>query len=186
MLGPLFAVLIMQFFVKWELSWPPIFRNIGLVIVGVAIGQAFDITLFSGMGMLLVYMVVINIILMICCTGIAFVAHRFTGLSFKTALTASVPGGLSQLVLFAEEEEDIDLAVVTFFHVIRVIAVVMFIPFLISGHILSGGEVACLDRKVQKAYCIHKSGIFRFCLQSIGKQETLHPLYIEQGRMQDT
>lgn len=139
LLGPLFAVLLMQFFVKWELNWPPILRNIGLIIVGVAIGQAFDIALFSGMGMLLVFMVVINIILMLCCAGIAWVAHRFTGLSFKTALTASVPGGLSQLVLFAEEEEDIDLAVVTFFHVVRVIAVVMFIPFLISGHILSGG-----------------------------------------------
>ena len=38
----------------------------------------------------------------------------------------------SQLVVFAEEQEDLDVAVVTFFHVVRVIAVVGLIPFIVS------------------------------------------------------
>ncbi|MEK4228196.1 AbrB family transcriptional regulator [Solibacillus sp. FSL H8-0538] len=142
MLGPLFAVLVSQFFVKWELHWPPLFRNAGLVVVGVAIGQAFDLALFDGLGLLVVLMVGVNVALMLFCVGLAWGMHRYSGISFKTALTASVPGGLSQLVLFAEEEADIDLAVVTFFHVVRIIAVVMLIPFLVSGHVVTGGEVA--------------------------------------------
>lgn len=141
MLGPLFAVLISQFFVKVDLHWPPLFRNVGLIVVGVAIGQAFNLALFEGMGLLLVLMIGVNLVLMLFCVGLAWGMQRFTGLSFKTALTASVPGGLSQLVVFAEEEEDIDLAVVTFSHVVRVVAVVMLIPFLVSGHIVTGGEI---------------------------------------------
>lgn len=137
MLGPLFAVLIAQFFVRKKLVWPPILRNIGLVIVGVAIGQAFDLGLFTNLGELLLYMVVINVILIVFCIGLAWVVHKMVGIPFKTAVASSVPGGLSQFVLFAEEEGDVDLAVVTFYHVIRIVAVVMFIPFLVSGHIVS-------------------------------------------------
>lgn len=140
LLGPIFAVLIIQFFVKGHLSWPPVFRNAGLVIVGVAIGQGFNLALFQKMSPLLFYMVILNILLMLFSVLLAWITTKFTSISIKTALTSSIPGGLSQLVLFAEEERDIDLAVVTFFHVIRVIAVVVVVPFIVSGHIVTGGN----------------------------------------------
>lgn len=142
MLGPLFAVLVSQFFIKSELTWPPIFRNIGLLVVGVAIGQAFELSLFERAGQLVVSMFIINIVLMVFCFALAWLSAKMAGLPFKTAVASSVPGGLSQLVLFAEEERDVDLAVVTYFHVVRVVAVVMLIPFFVSGHVVSGAEVA--------------------------------------------
>lgn len=140
LLGPIFTVLISQFFQKGDLAWPPIFRNTGLVIVGVAIGQAFDLSLFKEMGKPLVFMIVLNVALLIFAVVLAWLATKTTDISMKTALTCSVPGGLSQLILFAEEEKDIDLAVVTFFHVIRVVAVVLVIPFIVSGHVVTGGD----------------------------------------------
>ncbi|MGM9944653.1 MAG: AbrB family transcriptional regulator [Lysinibacillus sp.] len=138
LLGPIFTVLLSQFIVRSDLAWPPILRNTGLVIVGVAIGQQFDLSLFNGMGKLIIYMFIINIILLLCSIFIAIWTSRWANMTLKTSLTGSIPGGLSQLVLFAEEEQDIDLAAVTFFHVVRVVAVVLVIPFIISGHVVTG------------------------------------------------
>lgn len=142
LLGPIFTVLMIQFIYKGELAWPSIFRNIGLVIAGVAIGQGFNLALFQHMGWLLVYMVILNLGLFAFSLFLAWLATKMTGISFKTSLTSSIPGGLSQLVLFAEEEKDIDIAVVTFFHVIRIIAVVVIVPFIVSGHVVTGGANA--------------------------------------------
>lgn len=146
LLGPIFMVLVSQFVIRGDLSWPPVLRNTGLIIIGLAIGRQFDLSLFHGMETLLIYMVALNIILLIFSAILAIWTSRWTGIPLKTSLTGSIPGGLSQLVLFAEEEKDIDLAVVTFFHVIRVIGVVLVIPFLVSGHIVTdGGQEDVID-----------------------------------------
>ncbi|WP_168193799.1 AbrB family transcriptional regulator [Lysinibacillus sp. SGAir0095] len=140
MLGPLFAVLISQFFIKYELFWPIQFRNIGLVVIGVSIGQTFQLNVFSGMTWLIFLMFLINIILVIISIAMAYGVHKISKISLKTALTCTVPGGLGQIVVFAEEEKDINLAVVTYFHVVRVVSIVIVIPFILSGHVLQTGS----------------------------------------------
>ncbi|MER2038020.1 MAG: AbrB family transcriptional regulator [Solibacillus sp.] len=143
LIGPIFSVLIAQFFIKdrAHLRWPAILRNIGLVIVGVAIGQQFDLGLFQNFQSLLLFMVIVNLVLFGFCLGIAWGVSRMTGLTFKTSVAANVPGGLSQLVLFAEEEGDVNLTAVTYFHIVRVLGVVLLIPFLVSGHVVSGSSI---------------------------------------------
>lgn len=136
MLGPLFAVLISQFFIKYELYWPVGLRNLGLIIIGVSIGHSFQFNLFKGMGWLLIFMLIINIVLVIISILMAFGVKKIGNVPLKTALTCTVPGGLGQIVVFAEEEKDIDLAVVTFFHVVRVISIVFLVPFILSGHVI--------------------------------------------------
>lgn len=142
MLGPLFAVLISQFFLKYELYWPVKYRNFGLIIVGISIGQAFQLDLLAGAGWLLIFMLLLNIGLVIISILMALGIQKIGNLSLKTALTCTVPGGLGQITVFAEEEKDINLAVVVFFHVVRVISIVSLVPFFLSGHIMqvSGGE----------------------------------------------
>ncbi|SOC11505.1 hypothetical protein SAMN05880501_106180 [Ureibacillus xyleni] len=142
MLGPLFAVLISQFFIKYKLYWPVKLRNFGLLIVGISIGQAFQLELLAGMGWLITFMLLLNIGLVIISIFMALGVQKIGNLSLKTALTCTVPGGLAQITVFAEEEEDIDLAVVVFFHVVRVISIVFLVPFSLSGHIIqaSSGE----------------------------------------------
>lgn len=136
MLGPLFTVLISQFFIKYELYWPVHFRNVGLIIVGVSIGQTFQFSVFAGMGWLIFFMLLLNVVLVIISVLMAFGVQKIGNVPLKTALTCTVPGGLGQIVLFAEEEKDIDLAVVTYFHVVRVISIVLLIPFVLSGHVV--------------------------------------------------
>lgn len=141
LIGPIFSVLIAQFFIKDRLRWPATLRNTGLIIVGVAIGQQFDFALFSDFQSLMLFMVIVNVLLFLFCLGIAWGISRTTGLTFKTAVAANVPGGLSQLVLFAEEEGDVNLTAVTYFHIVRVLGVVLLIPFLVSGNVVGGASI---------------------------------------------
>nr|WP_277584649.1 AbrB family transcriptional regulator [Psychrobacillus antarcticus] len=132
MLGSLFGVLLSQFLLKVPYQWPAFFRNIGLAIVGTSIGQLFTLEILLSMKHSLVFMLIFNTFLSIFCFLLAYIVHRFTNISLPTAITASIPGGLSQLVVFAEEQKNLDVTVVTFFHVVRVISVVGFIPFIVS------------------------------------------------------
>lgn len=136
MLGPLFSVLISQFFIKYQLYWPMKLRNLGLVIIGVSIGHSFQFNLFKGMSWLLLLMLIMNIDLVIISVFMAFGVKKIGNIPLKTALTCTVPGGLGQIVVFAEEEKDINLAIVTFFHVVRVISIVFLVPFILSGHVI--------------------------------------------------
>jgi len=138
MLGPLVAVLVSQFFIrKVDLEWPVLFRNFGLVVVGASIGQSFQFDLFAGMGWMILFMFTLNISLAVLSVILAYVIQKIGKIPLKTSLTCTVPGGLSQIVTFAEEEKDINLAIVTYFHVVRVISIVMLIPFIVSGHVVS-------------------------------------------------
>lgn len=83
-------------------------------------------------------MFAMNISLTAFSVGVTYFVQKIGKIPLKTALTCTVPGGLSQIVTFAEEEKDINLAMVTYFHVIRVISIVALIPFIVSGHVVSG------------------------------------------------
>ena len=141
LLGPIFSVLIAQFFIKNHLRWPTVLRNTGLIVVGVAIGQQFDLAMFQNFYSILLFMIIVNILLFGLCFGLAWVVSRMTGMPFKTSVIANVPGGLSQIIVFAEEESDVNISEVTYFHIVRVLGVVLLIPFLISGHAVSGGKI---------------------------------------------
>ena len=141
LLGPILSVLIAQFFIKDRLRWPTVLRNIGLIVVGVSIGQQFDLGLFKNFHSILLFMIIVNILLFGLCLVLAWGVSRITEMPFKTSIIANVPGGLSQIVVFAEEESDVNLTEVTYFHIVRVLGVVLLIPFLISGHAVSGGKV---------------------------------------------
>ena len=155
LLGPIFSVLIAQFFIKNRLRWPTVLRNMGLIVVGVAIGEQFDLGMFQNFHSILLFMIIVNILLFGLCFGLAWVVSRMTGMPFKTSVIANVPGGLSQIIVFAEEESDVNLSEVTYFHIVRVLGVVLLIPFLISGAVLS----AAAEREQASArYCGSDSG----------------------------
>ncbi|MDM5205666.1 AbrB family transcriptional regulator [Cytobacillus kochii] len=132
MLGSLFGVLLTQLIWKIPMKWPVMMRNIGLLIVGTAIVQLFTFNILVSMKDTLLFMLMLNISLSVCCFGLAYLLKIWAHIPFATAITASIPGGLSQLVIFAEEQENINVAIVTFFHVIRVLFVVGLIPIVVS------------------------------------------------------
>jgi len=137
MLGPIFSIITAQFFYKGTLSWSPRLQNIGIVIVGIAIGEQFNLSLFRSAGILLLYMILLNIILIASSITLAFLLSKWSKLSLKSMILGTIPGGLGQILLFAEEEKDVDLAAITYFQIVRLLLVIVVIPFIVSGHIVS-------------------------------------------------
>lgn len=133
LLGPLFAVLAIQLFTPIPLKWHGGFRNAGLVVAGYVIGFAFTLEALQGMKQYFAAMLLINIAFFILFLMISSLMARRTKADKATAMTCCVPGGLSQIVAFAEEQKNIDLAAVTFYHVLRVLLIVAIVPFVVAS-----------------------------------------------------
>ncbi|NYE06867.1 membrane AbrB-like protein [Bacillus niacini] len=135
MLGPMTAVLISSKSRGFQGLWPRQIRDAGLVLLGYSIGLSLTKTALIQIFGKLPLMLLLTIILIAFCSGIAFFVSKLSGIGYPTVLTGSIPGGLSQMITFAEEAKGIDLTVVTFLQVTRVIIIIFSVPFLISSPI---------------------------------------------------
>ncbi|MFJ8069897.1 AbrB family transcriptional regulator [Peribacillus sp. NPDC096447] len=140
LLGPMAALLIASRFKNVKLIWPVSMRNTGLIIVGYSIGISFTKSSLSDMISHLPSMLILTTLIVLVCACSAFVMSKYSGIDYPTSLTSSIPGGLSQIVVFAEEMKGIDITTVTFFHVTRVIMVVFLVPLLIISPIFAANS----------------------------------------------
>ncbi|AZV60179.1 AbrB family transcriptional regulator [Peribacillus frigoritolerans] len=140
LLGPMAALLIASRFKNVKLIWPVSMRNTGLIIVGYSIGISFTTSSLSDMISHLPSMLILTALIVLVCAGSAFVMSKYSGIDYPTSLTSSIPGGLSQIVVFAEEMKSIDITTVTFFHVTRVIMVVFLVPLLIISPLFAANR----------------------------------------------
>lgn len=137
LLGPMTAVLLSSKSGKFQALWPRSLRDAGLLLLGYSIGISLTQEAVIQIVGKLPLMLVLTIILISFCAGIAFFVSKLSGIDYPTALTGSIPGGLSQMITFSEEAKGIDLTVVTFLQVTRVIIIIFSVPFLISSPLFS-------------------------------------------------
>lgn len=137
MLGPIIFVMVTQFIYKGELKWPHALGDFGVVIVGTVIGIQFNIALFGQMGHLLLYMILFNVILIGAAFIIAYFTSKWTHIPIKAAILGAIPGGLSQTVMFAVEENIKEIGIISYFQVIRLLLVVVTVPFIVAGQIVA-------------------------------------------------
>lgn len=156
LLGPMAAVLVGARFEKISYYWPVRIRDAGLIIVGYSIGLSFTKTALLQIIAKLPSMLLMTVLLICFCAGIAYVVSKLTGVDYPTVLTGSIPGGLSQMIIFAEEMKGIDITTVTFLQVARLMMIIFVVPFLILGPLFhhSGSGVAA--DVVSKA--VHSTG----------------------------
>ncbi|MGW6663556.1 AbrB family transcriptional regulator [Peribacillus sp. NPDC055009] len=140
LLGPMAALLIASRFKNVKLIWPVSMRNTGLIIVGYSIGISFTKSSLSDMISHLPSMLILTTLIVLVCACSALVMSKYSGIDYPTSLTSSIPGGLSQIVVFAEDMKGIDITTVTFFHVTRVIMVVFLVPLLIISPIFAANS----------------------------------------------
>lgn len=140
LLGPMTAVFIGSRQNKLPLYWPRQIRDIGLILVGYSIGLSFTKKAIAEIMHQLPSICLMTITLVLLCSGFAFAVSKITKIDYATILTGSIPGGLSQMISLAEEIKGIDITVVTFMQIIRVIVILFSIPFLIFSP-LFGAEV---------------------------------------------
>lgn len=137
LLGPMSAILIFSRFKRINLSWPSFLRDIALIIVGYSIGLSFTRTAIVNIIANLPNMFFMTVLLVSFAAFMAFIISKLSGMNYQTMLTGSIPGGLSQMIVFAEETKGIDITVVTFMQVSRLLMIVFFVPFVIFGPILN-------------------------------------------------
>ncbi|MGG3470523.1 AbrB family transcriptional regulator [Neobacillus pocheonensis] len=150
LLGPMAAVLIGSRFGKVQFYWPSYIRDTGLIIVGYSIGLSFTKAALLQILAKLPSMLILTVLLVAFCAGIAFVVSKLTGVDYPTILTGSIPGGLSQMITFAEEVKGIDITTVTFLQVARLLMIIFFVPFLILGPFYKDGTAASATNLVDK------------------------------------
>ncbi|WP_240377072.1 AbrB family transcriptional regulator [Bacillus piscicola] len=131
LLGPMVAMVIGTNMFPYTFRWHPFLRNIGLVIVGYTIGLSMTAQALHDMALQLPIMLLMTLLLLLLCSIIAFVISKISDSDFHTSLLASIPGGLSQVLLLAEETKGVNLAVVTITQIIRLMLIILSMPLLV-------------------------------------------------------
>ncbi|OAS16454.1 AbrB family transcriptional regulator [Paenibacillus oryzisoli] len=136
LLGPMISVLLGSNVFKDRFAWPTPIRNAGLIIVGYTIGLSMTATALHEMAIQLPSMLLMTLLLMLLCVWLAYMISKLSPINFKTALLGSIPGGLTQMVILAEETKGINLTIVTVLQVIRLMMIVICVPLLVFSPIM--------------------------------------------------
>ncbi len=139
LLGSMVFVLIgSKLFTRIKPYWPGVLRNTGMGIIGYTIGLSFTLSTLKEIGKQLPSMVLLTVLLLLFTLLITFIVSKLSGISFPTALIGSIPGGLSQMIPLAEEIKGVDLTVVTFLQVSRLMMIIFCVPLLIFSPMMTG------------------------------------------------
>lgn len=140
LLGPMISVLIFSQMTKWRFYWPKQIKSYSLMVIGYTLGTAFTIDILKNMYTHIPMMAIVTIITFSVSLLFAWLLSKFAKVDFPTSLLSSVPGGLTQMLVLAEDLKGINVTIVTFFHTIRVMLIVVLIPFIVHIPALQGTE----------------------------------------------
>lgn len=131
LLGPMLTMLILTQFTSIRFKWPKKIRNYCLMIIGYTLGSAFTLPILKSMVHHIPSMLVTTLLLFAISLLFSWLLTKFGKVDYPTALTSSVPGGLTQIIALAEQLKGINITVVAFFHTIRVIMIVLLVPLIV-------------------------------------------------------
>lgn len=134
-LGPITAVSLASLILGRTFRWPLGIRNTALILLGYAMGRSFTIETGQAILSQLPLMLLATTVTVLAGMLTAWLMFRHTAINFTSCLLGCVPGGLSQMVILADEIPDADLTAVTIMQTLRMLSVVFTIPFL-ATHIL--------------------------------------------------
>lgn len=132
LLGPmLFSLVGSRLWKSFTPYWPGALRDFGILMVGYTLGLSFTMATLHQIGRQLPSMILLTALVLLSALGIARLVSWAASIPFPTVLLGSIPGGLSQMIPLAEEIHGVDLTVVTFLQVSRLLMVIFFVPLLI-------------------------------------------------------
>ncbi|MBP1972169.1 AbrB family transcriptional regulator [Cohnella thailandensis] len=141
LLGPMTAAFLGTRFPKLvQPRWPGSIRDVALILIGYSIGLSFSSHTLREMGHQLPTMLLMTTLLLVASTAIGFAVSKLTGISFPTVLMGSIPGGMNQMLVLAEETKGIDITVVTFLQVSRLMMIIFCVPLLVFSPVFGGAH----------------------------------------------
>lgn len=140
-LGPITGIALYSLKTGKEVHWPRKIRDTALILLGYAMGRPF--TVQTGHAIIGQLPVMIGATLCTVLAGLlaGWYTYKKTGIPLLSCLLGCVPGGLSQMVILADEMEGNDATAVTIMQTLRMLSVVFVVPFL-TMHVLPSPEAA--------------------------------------------
>ena len=141
LLGPMaFSLIGARVLTKFNAKplWPIFLRDTAMIAIGYSIGLTFTPETLAEMGRQLPTMVLMTTLLLAFCAGIGIVVAKLSGQHLPTVLMGSVPGGLSQMLVLGESTPGVDLTVMTFLQVSRLLMIIFCVPLLVFNTPLFG------------------------------------------------
>lgn len=130
LLGPMVSLLLLRQYTKLQFIWPKIFRQIGLIFLGIQIGSSFTKTSIELMWFDFPLMVLMTLSVVGVALLLSLLFMKMSGETLSTSVLGSLPGGLSQMVLLSEEVHTANSTVVTLMQTFRIFVVVTVVPLL--------------------------------------------------------
>lgn len=140
LLGPMVTMVLAANLLKREFVWHVQIRNVGMMLIGYVIGLSMTASALRDIGAQLPSMLVMTVLLLLMSAGIAFIISKVSDHDYNTSLLASTPGGLTQIVILAEETEGINLAIVTVTQVVRLIIIIVSMPLIVMLPMFKAGS----------------------------------------------
>lgn len=130
MLGPLTAVMFWQSITERKLIWPPSFKNIGLIILGITFGLYFTLETIMLIGPYIVPYVLLTIAIIFISIVNSSLVSKYLNVDQVTSVFGSIPGGLTEMVI-ASEDLHAKSSFVMIFQTVRLLVVLFTVPFVI-------------------------------------------------------
>lgn len=131
LVGSMLFVIAAKIIMKSEWA-PPRHFGFGVqVLLGVLVGTTFQLSLLQTFHKLIIPIVISSVVLVGAGLLTAIVFHKTGLLDIHTGYVGTSPGAMSVMVVLAMESQ-ISAAVVTCFHLFRVIFVIVTAPFLMK------------------------------------------------------
>jgi len=123
---------------RFKPLWPVYMRNTATIMIGYSFGLSLTTGTLAEMGKQLPTMVLMTALLVLFCGLIAISVAKMSGVPLPTVLMGSIPGGLSQMIILAQDNKEIDLTIVTFLQVSRLMMIIFCVPHLIYSPLFGG------------------------------------------------
>lgn len=131
LIGAMFATAAFNTFTG-RLRFPNPARVIVQICAGAFVGARMGPDMVATLGQLLLPTLVMVVGMILCSLAIGLIMYRFCGMNFISSIMSCAPGGLTEMIVFAEDLE-CDLPRVAMLHTIRVVMVFTLMPTLLGS-----------------------------------------------------
>lgn len=114
-----------------QVSWPKKWREYALYIAGYGIGSTFTADTWSSFLAELVGVTEATVVILGSSIALAFITAKLAHEHLKSCIMGMLPGGMTLTMLLCEEDKDANPNVVMVMQVIRLLCVVITVPFLV-------------------------------------------------------
>lgn len=116
---------------RTQVDWPKKWREYALYIAGYGIGSTFTADTWSNFLTELVGVTEATVVILGASITLAFATAKIAHEHLKSCIMGMLPGGMTLTMLLCEEDKDTNPNVVMVMQVIRLLGVVIAVPFLV-------------------------------------------------------